>query len=188
MVVVVFIGLFTAVDPDTYRRGVLRLLPLRRRERVGQVLDEMAAALRGWLVGQLVAVALIALTTWVALALIGMPGALLLGLQAGLVNFIPYIGPVIAAVPITLAAMAQGTQMVAWALGVHVVIQTIEGYVLAPMIQKRAVDVSPVMTLAGVMLFGVLFGGLGVALATPLIAALQVAVRRLYVEDWLGDR
>ncbi|GAA0608523.1 AI-2E family transporter [Craurococcus roseus] len=185
-IVVVFVGLFAAADPGIYRRGVLALLPRGRRQRVGEVLDEMAAVLRWWLVGQLVAVVLIALSMWLGLALIGMPGALLLGLQAGLVNFIPYLGPVIGAVPIGLAAMAQGTTMVLWALGVHVVIQTIEGYVLAPLIQRRAVDLPPVLTLAAVAVFGTLFGALGVALATPLVAVLKVAVQRLYVEDRLG--
>jgi predicted PurR-regulated permease PerM len=185
-IVVVFVGLFAAADPGTYRRGVLALLPRRRRARVGEVLDEMAAVLRWWLVGQLAAVVAIALSTCLGLALIGMPGAFLLGLQAGLVNFIPYLGPVIAAVPIGLAAMAQGTSMVLWAMGVHLVIQTVEGYVLAPLIQRRAVDLPPVLTLAAVALFGTLFGAMGVALATPLVAALKVAVTRLYVEDRLG--
>lgn len=185
-IVVVFVGLFAAADPGTYRRGVLALLPRSRRQRVGEVLDEMAAVLRWWLVGQLVAVVLIALSMWLGLALIGMPGALLLGLQAGLVNFIPYLGPVIGAVPIGLAAMAQGTTMVLWALGVHVAVQTVEGYVLAPLIQRRAVDLPPVLTLAAVAVFGTLFGALGVALATPLVAALKVAVQRLYIEDRLG--
>lgn len=185
-VVVFFVGLFAAADPGLYRRGVLALLPRNRRSRVGEVLDEMAGTLRGWLVGQLAAVVLIALTTWAGLALIGLPGAFLLGLQAGLVNFIPYLGPVIAAAPIGLAALAQGTSMVAWALGVHVVIQTLEGYVLAPLIQRRAVDLPPVLSLAAVLLFGALFGAMGVALATPLVAVLKVAVVRLYVEDRLG--
>jgi predicted PurR-regulated permease PerM len=185
-VVVFFIGLFAAADPATYRRGILALLPRDRRPRVGEVLDEMAGALRGWLVGQLVAVVLIALSTWAGLALIGMQGALLLGLQAGLVNFIPYLGPVIAAVPILLVAMTQGTSMVLWALGVHVVIQTLEGYVLAPMIQRRAVELPPVLSLAAVAVLGALFGAMGAALATPLVAVLKVAVMRLYVEDRLG--
>jgi predicted PurR-regulated permease PerM len=186
IVVVVFIGLFMAASPQTYRRGVLSLLPRERRQRIGEVLDDMAAALRWWLVGQLVAVVLIAMTTWIGLALIGMPGALLAGPAGGARELIPYLGPVIAAVPIVLAAMAQGTTMVLWAFGVHVLIQAVEGYVLAPIIQKRAVDVPPVLTLAAVMLFGALFGALGIALATPLIAALKVAVVRLYVEDRLG--
>ena len=121
-----------------------------------------------------------------ASALIGMPGAFLLGLQAGVVNFIPYLGPVIAAVPIGLAAMAQGTSMVVWALGVHTVIQTVEGYLFAPLIQRRAVDLPPVLSLAAVTVSGVLFGAMGAALVTPLVAALKVAVVRLYVEDRLG--
>lgn len=186
-VVILFIGLFLAADPGTYRRGVLHLVPPDRRERVGQVVDEMAGALRLWLVGQLVAVVLIALTTWAGLWLIGLPGALPLGLLAGLLNFVPYLGPVVAALPILLAATAQGTTMVAWAMGVHLVIQTVEGYVLAPLIQKRAVDVPPVLTLAAVAVFGALFGAIGVAMATPIVAALKVAVVRLYVEDRLGD-
>ena len=128
----------------------------------------------------------IALSTWLGLALIGMPGAFLLGLQAGLVNFIPYLGPVIAAVPIGLAATAQGTSMVLWALGVHTVIQTVEGYLFAPLIQRRAVDLPPVLSLAALTVFGALFGAMGVALATPLVAVLKVAVERLYVEDRLG--
>lgn len=185
-IVVVFVGLFAAADPGTYRKGVLALLPRGRRARVGEVLDEAAGVLRWWLVGQLVAVVLIALSTWLGLALIGMPGAFLLGVQAGLVNFVPYLGPVIAAVPIGLAAMAQGTDMVLWAMGMHLVIQTVEGYVLAPLIQRHAVDLPPVLTLAAVALFGTLFGALGVALATPLMAVLKVAVTRLYVEDRLG--
>ncbi|HEX2527348.1 MAG TPA: AI-2E family transporter [Geminicoccus sp.] len=186
LVVVAFIGLFTAASPETYRRGILSLLPGHRQQRVGEVLDEMAEVLRWWLVGQLVAVVLIAASMWAGLTLIGMPGALLLGVQAGLVNFIPYLGPVISAVPILLAAMAYGHAMVLWALGVHVTVQLVEGYVLAPLIQKRTVDVPPVLTLVAVMLAGALFGALGIALAMPLVAVLRIAVVRLYIEDRLG--
>jgi len=100
---------------------------------------------------------------------------------------VPYLGRVIAAVPVGLAAMAQGTTMVLWAIEVQMTVQTLEGYVLAPLIQKRAVDVPPVLTLAAVAVFGALFGAMGVALATPLVAALKVTVVRLYVEDRLGD-
>ena len=186
LVVIFFVGVFTVADPGTYRRGILALLPKARRARVGEVLDEMAGTLRDWLVGQLAAAVLIALSTWAGLWLIGMPGAFLLGLQAGLFNFIPYLGPVIAAAPIALAALSQGTSMLLWALGVHAVIQTLEGYVLTPLIQRRAVDVPPVLSLASLTLFGALFGAMGVALATPLVAVLKVAVTRLYVEDRLG--
>lgn len=187
VVVIVFLGIFTAASPETYRRGLLRLFSRERRSRLGEVLDEMAAALRGWLVGQLIAVILIAITTSAALALIGMPGALLLGLQAGLFNFIPYLGPVIAAGPILLAAMSVSTTMVVWAIGMHIVIQTIEGYVLVPIIQKRAVDLPPVLSLAAVLIFGALFGALGVALATPVVASMKVAILRLYIEDKLEN-
>jgi predicted PurR-regulated permease PerM len=185
VVLIAFIALFTAASPELYRRGIVSLVPRDRRQRVGEVLDEMATMLRWWLVGQGLTGVAIALSTWIGLALIGMPGALLLGLQSGLLNFIPYLGPFIAAVPIVLAAMAQGTSMVLWAVGVHILVQTLEGYVLTPLIQRRALDLPPVLTLAAVMLFGALFGAMGVALATPLVALIKVAVERLYIEDRL---
>lgn len=183
--VVVLIGIFTAADPGAYRRGVLKLVAPERRARVGEVLEECGEVLRWWLVGQLVTMAIIGTSLAVVLAMLGVPGAVLLGLQAALVNFIPYLGPLLAIVPILLAAASKGTTLLLWALGSYVVIQTIEGYILTPLIQKRAVDLSPVLTLAGLMLFGALFGAAGIALATPLLAVVRVLVLRLYVDDYL---
>lgn len=187
-VVIILIGVFAAADPALYRSGFLALVPSARRRRVGEVLDEMATALRWWLVGQLVTMAVVGVSIGIVLTLLGVPGAMLLGLQAAIVNFIPYLGPLVAAIPILLAAASLGLSMAAWVLGVYLVIQTIEGYVLMPLIQDRAVHVPPVLALAALLLFGALFGAAGVAMAIPLTAVLRVAVLRLYVEDVLRAR
>ncbi len=183
--VVVLIGVFAAANPGLYRSGVLMLVPPARRARISQVLDEMGETLRWWLIGQLATMVLVGASIGVALMLLGIPGALLLGLQAGLVNFIPYLGPFIAIIPILLAAASVGTTSLVWALAVYMLIQTIEGYILTPLIQDRAVNLPPVLALASLMLFGALFGAAGVAMAIPLVAVLRIAVLRLYVEDVL---
>lgn len=182
-VVIGFLGLFVAMDPHLYRDGVVRLAPEAQRERFRRMLDDMALSLRWWLVGQLAVMVLVTASTWIALALIGMPSAFLLALIAGLLNFIPYLGPVLGGVPIGLAAMPQGMEMLAWALGAYVLIQTVEGYIAAPMIQRRAVDVAPAASLAGIVLFGSLFGGWGVALATPILAVLRIGLTALRESD-----
>jgi predicted PurR-regulated permease PerM len=124
---------------------------------------------------------------WLALYLLGLPGPFLLGAQAGLSNFVPYLGPILAAIPVGLVAMPLGLSMLIWAVGIYIVIQSIEGYVIGPLIQRRAVELPPAWALVAIVLFGSLFGVLGIALAMPLFAIGRVAVLRLYVEDYLGD-
>ncbi|GJE02968.1 AI-2E family transporter [Methylobacterium isbiliense] len=185
-VFIAFIGFFVALNPLSYRQGFLSLLPRDKRLRVGAVVDEVAEVLRWWLIGQLATMVVITLSTWAALTLLGMPAPFLLGLQAGLVNFIPYLGPIVAGVPIVLAAASQGASIVGWAVGVFLLIQILEGYILTPLIQRRAVDLQPALTLGAQMLLGALFGAAGIALATPIAAAARIAILRLYVEDALG--
>lgn len=183
VIVIAFIGLFVALAPAAYRDGLASLFPARMEEKVRSVLDEMADSLRWWLTGQIATMALMALTTWAMLWAIGLPNALLLGLLAGLLNFIPYVGPVLAAVPILLAAMPHGLEMVGWALGLHAILQSVEGYLIAPLIQRQAVHLPPALSLGGLVVLGALFGGMGVALAAPLLAVSRIAVIRLWVEQ-----
>ncbi|MBF9233329.1 AI-2E family transporter [Microvirga alba] len=187
-VVILCLGLFFAADPGAYRDGILRLVPIPSRGRVRQVMDEMGQVLRGWLLGQLVRVALVVGTMWLALYLVGLPGAFLLALQAGLSNFIPYIGPFVASVPVALVAMPLGTSVLAWAMIVYFLIQNLDGYVIGPLVHREALQLPPAWTLVAIMIFGSLFGVIGMALATPLVAIGRVAVLRFYVEDRLGDR
>jgi predicted PurR-regulated permease PerM len=152
-----------------------------------QVLDEMGNVLRFWLVGQFIRIILMTLCVWAALYLIGLPGPFVLGLQAGLSNFIPYLGPLLAAIPIALAAMPFGLSLLVWAVVIYTVIQSIEGYVIGPLIQRHAVDTPAAWTLVAIVLLGALFGVMGIALAMPLVAIGRVAIIRFYVEDYLGD-
>jgi predicted PurR-regulated permease PerM len=178
-VIVVLIGLFVAIDPALYRRGIIELLPPQRRVPVAAILDETALYLRRWLVGQLAAMLLLAVLTIIMLALFGVPSPVLLGIQAGLFNFIPYLGAVIAAAPILLMTLPLGTTTLLIVLVLYAVIHVGVGYAIMPLIQKQAVHLPPALTLVSLMLFGALFGVASVAVATPLVAAIRHGVLRL---------
>ena len=182
-VVVALIGLFVAVNPSAYRRGVIEMLPLHNRHRIGHILDEIAHALRRWLIGQLIAMVLLAFLTWIMLVALGIPSPVLLALQAGLFNFIPYLGAVVGAAPILLMALPLGLSTTLIALSVFTVIHAGMGYLLMPIIQKRAVDLPPALTLASLLIFAVLFGVASVAVATPLVAAIRMAILMWREED-----
>jgi predicted PurR-regulated permease PerM len=184
--VIIFVAVFTAADPSAYRNGLLSLVPRRRRQHFALILDDIGTMLRWWLVGQLFAMLAVGTATWLLLTAIGMPSALLLGLQAGILTFIPFLGPFIGGAAIMLVAMAQGGTMIFWALGGYVLIQSAEGYLLTPLVQQRTVDLRPLLAITAMILFGTLFGLLGIALATPLVAVIRLLVLRLYVDDALG--
>ncbi|HEY2875158.1 MAG TPA: AI-2E family transporter [Reyranella sp.] len=187
-IVVVCLGLFFAGQPAAYREGALILVPPAARARVRRVMNEMGQAMRGWLLGQLLRIVIVAVVVAVSFDLLGVPGAWLLGLQAGAANFIPYLGPLIAAFPVALVAMPLGLPTLAWVMILYVAIQTVEGFVVAPLIQKGSLNLAPAWTLFAIVIFGALFGGLGIALAAPVFALGRIAVLRFYVEDWLGSR
>jgi predicted PurR-regulated permease PerM len=178
-VIVVLIGGFIAVDPAAYRRGIVELMPLRHRQATGLIFDEIGLFLRRWLIGQLVAMLVLAILTWIMLVAMHVPSALLLGIQAGLFNFIPYLGAVVGAAPILLMALPLGTTTLLITLGLYTVIHIGVGYVVSPLIQKQAVHLPPALTLASLILFGALFGIASLVVATPLVAAIRHAVLRL---------
>ena len=183
VLVIVFLGIAMAADPKSYRDGALRLVPPRHREKGARVLDGSGETLRHWLFGQLVTMAAIFLLTWAGLSFLGIGGALILGLQAGLLAFVPTIGPLIAGVVIVLSSLASGLNGLLGALGVYLAVQTAESYGLTPFIQRRALDLPAATIFAGQLLFGVLFGLWGVALALPLVAVIKVLLEELYIED-----
>jgi predicted PurR-regulated permease PerM len=185
--VVIFVGLLFSFHPGAYRDGVVLLVRPSSRRRAAAVLDEMGGVLRSWLIGQLFRIVLMALCVWFALYYLGVPGAFLLGAQAGVSNFVPYLGPILAGIPVALVAMPLGLSKLIWAIGIYTAIQSIEGYVIGPLIQRQAVELAPAWTLVAIVLFGSLFGVMGIALAMPLFAVGRVAVLRFYVEDWLRD-
>jgi len=183
-----FVGLFVAIAPGLYVEGLLRLLPVGARARGRAVLQAVGHALRWFLIGRALAMLLVAALTALVLMLLGVPMAALLALVAGLLTFAPYVGPILGGVPIALVALADSPLTFLWALTLYTAVQWLEGYLFTPIIQQRTVSLAPAVTLVSQVLGGLLWGGLGVALATPLAAALLVLVRMLYIEDVLGDR
>jgi predicted PurR-regulated permease PerM len=185
--IMLFLGIFFAFNPPLYRDAILLLVKPAYRARAGDVLNEMGTVLQFWFVGQVARIALMTVCVWIVLYLIGLPGAFLLGVQAGLSNFIPYLGPIAAAIPIGLVAMPLGPSMLIWSVGLYTIVQSIEGYVIGPLILRQAVDIPPAWILVAIVLLGSLFGVIGIALAVPLIAIGRIAILRFYVEDYLGD-
>jgi predicted PurR-regulated permease PerM len=188
VLIVLFFAVFMAADPKPYMQGALFLVARRRRNRVREVLYEIGNVLRRWLVGQSVLAVCVALLTGAGLLLLGAPFAVALAVLAGLMEFVPYIGPFVAAIPAILVGFAEGPQLALYIALLFVGIQLTESYVLAPLVQHRAVHLPPAAILFAQVLMGVIVGALGVAVATPLAAAVMVAVSMLYVEDALGDK
>jgi predicted PurR-regulated permease PerM len=178
LLLVVFFGIYFALDPDTYVRLIVRAAPPEKRGEVRELLAEISAVLHRWLNGQLLAMAAVGAISYVGLLLLGMPLAAVLALLIGLFEFIPYIGPILGAVPMLLIASGQGFEMVLWVVGLYILVQLIEGYLLTPLIQSRAVSLPPAVVITSQLVFGAMFGVLGLALATPLAAAASVPLRR----------
>ncbi len=185
LLVILFVGVYLAADPKLYRDGALRLLPVSRREQVGRALDEAGIALRKWLVAQLIVMGAVALLITVGLWLAKVPMSLSLGLVAGVFEFVPVLGPVLAMVPAVLLAFAQSPQVALYVLGLFLVVQQIESNLLTPLIQRWAVELPPVIALLSIVAGGLLFGFLGAIFATPLAVVVMTLVRCLYVEDTL---
>lgn len=188
LVLVVIIGLYLAAQPELYSRGIQHLLPMRSRQRAGEVLGAISGALWRWLAGRFGLMLLNGALTAAGLWLLDVRLFLTLGLLAGLLNFIPNFGPWIAAVPAVLVAFLDGPQR-AWQVALlYLVLQGADGYVLTPLVDRRSVELPPVLTITAQVLLGAAFGFLGLLLASPLTAAAVILVRMLYVEDVLGDR
>lgn len=178
-------GIYLAAQPELYLVGTLKLVPRERRALARETLEAVGRALRLWLLGQLVSMVLIGVLTGIGLAIIGVPSALALGVLAGIAEFVPLVGPVLAAVPALLLALAQGPEMALWTLALYVLLQQVEGNVVQPLVQQRAVALPPALTLFAIVAAGVVFGALGVLLAAPLTVVSYVAVKKLYVQEAL---
>lgn len=185
--IIAFVGVYLAAQPFLYIDGIVTLVPKAKRARARQVLDEIGRTLSRWLFGKLCAMIVVGVATAAGLGMLGVPLALILGIIAGLLDFIPYLGPLMAAVPGVLIALTISPELAMYTVALFVCIQTAEGYLLTPLIAKKAVSLPPAITIAAQVLLGTLFGLTGVALATPLAALLAVLVSMLYVQDVLGD-
>jgi predicted PurR-regulated permease PerM len=187
--IVVVLGIYMALAPRLYTNGLVRLVPRgRKRKRSGEVLSAIGHALRWWLVGRAASMAVVGALTGIGLFVAGVPLAFTLGVIAALFSFVPYIGPIAAAVPALLVALTAGPAKALYVLVVYAVVQFCESYLITPLIQERAVSIPPALLISAQVVAGVLAGILGVLLASPMAVVLVVGVQMLYVEDTLGDR
>jgi predicted PurR-regulated permease PerM len=187
LIVVIIAGVYIAVAPEVYRGGFIMLFPKRVQPNIAATVDDAGEALRLWLGAQLLAMIIVGVMIGAGLAIIGVPSALGLGFIAAVLEFVPIVGPIVAAVPALLLASTQSVEMVGWTLGLFVVVQQIESNIIMPLVSGRAVKLPPAVGLFAVVAIGILFGPLGLLLGYPLAIVADVAVRRLYVRDMLGE-
>lgn len=187
LLLILFIAVYIGSAPQLYHRGLLHLFPHRVRPRAEEVLSAVGITLRKWLVTQLVAMVVIGVVTTVVLKLLGVRAALPLGIIAGLLEFIPMVGPLLSAIPAVAMGFVDSPQTALFVALAYAGIQFFENQLLIPLLMKEGVDLPPVLTLLGLAVMGVVFGFLGMLVAVPLLAAIVVAVKLLYVEDVVGD-
>lgn len=180
-----FIALYMSASPAVYRRGILRIVPVARRPRVAEVLEALATTLRRWMVGRLASMTAVGFATTIGLWIIGIPLAVTLGLLSGFLGFVPNIGPIVSAIPALLIAATIDLAHVGYVLALYIVINLADGYGLTPLLEKRAVSTPAALALLSQLVFGALWGIVGIMVATPLLACLLVIIRMLYVEDVL---
>ena len=186
VVYVLFVTLYFAFSPAIYRRGVVALVPPGRRARAEQLIETLASTLRRWLGAQLITMAALGVASGIGLRLLGIPLAFALGLLAGLLLFVPYLGSIASAIPALLIALTVGPMHVLYVALLYVGIHLAESYLLSPLLQRRAVDAPALLVLGAQLIAGALWGILGLMFATPIVATALVVVRMLYVEDTLG--
>jgi predicted PurR-regulated permease PerM len=181
------LGVYLAAGSRLYQDGLIRLLPISSRPRGREVLAQLAYILRWWLAGQFVAMTVIGTLTALGLWLLDIPLALTLGILAGLFNFVPYLGPILAFIPAILIAFTDDPTKALYVTMLYAAIQSFESNILIPQIEKRVILLPPALVLAGQIAMGVLLGVLGLILAMPLAASIAVLLKMIYIQDVLGD-
>ena len=183
---ILIIGIYFVIDPDTYKKGIGLFFTKKRANRINEALETSGNALWSWLKGQFIIMIFIGIAVTIGLMIIGVPLALVLGIIAGLSEFIPIIGPWIGAVPGILLAFSVDGQTALYTAIFYVVIQQIESNILSPLIQQHMVHIPPAVVILSVVAFGLVFGIAGIILATPLAVIAMVLVGMFYVQDVLG--
>jgi predicted PurR-regulated permease PerM len=187
LILILFLALYFAVDPPLYREGALRLLPPSRRAQVRRALDDAGEALKKWLLAQGIAMITVGLLAGVSLALLGVPLAFSLGVLAGLLEFIPVVGPILSAIPGVLLAFAKGPEMAVYTVVTYTAVQQLESNIIVPLVQRWTIRLPPVVGLLSILVCGFLFGMMGIIFATPMAVVVVAVVKHLYVEDTLEN-
>ena len=181
--IVLFLGLAFAAQPSIYHDGLLFLAPAKHRTRVALIIDRIGETLERWLIAQIVVMIAVGAVTWIGLAIIGIPGSFILGIQAGLLAFIPTVGAIIAGVVVVLASLASGWIPALSAFLLFMGVHAMESYVLTPILQRQALDIPPATLFAFQILLGVVFGLWGLALALPLVAIAKVMIDHFKTDE-----
>jgi predicted PurR-regulated permease PerM len=187
LVLILVFSIYIGADPDTYHDGLMKLFPRPWRKRAGEVLTAISLALRKWLVTQLIAMVVIGVVSTIVLLILGVNAAVPLGVIAGLLEFIPTVGPIMSAVPAVAMGFVDSPEKALAVLIAYVAIQQMENYLLIPFLMREGVDLPPALTIIAQALMALIFGFLGLLCAVPLLAATMVAVKMLYVQDVVGE-
>ena len=187
ILLIIVLAIFIAAEPDVYHRGLMHLFPHHMRPRAGEVLSTTATVLRRWLITQLIGMVVIAVVTTTVLLILGVQAAFVLGVLAGVLEFIPTIGPILAAVPAIAMGFLDSPQKALSVAIAYLIIQQLESNILMPLLMKEGVSLPPALTLVAQALMAIVFGFLGLLVAVPLVAAVMVPIKMLYVEGVVGD-
>ena len=188
LLIIILLGIYLASRPSLYMNSIIALFPKVKRDRLNEVANHLGHGLRYWLIGRLIIMIAVSIITSLGLWLIGMPLSVSLGIITGILAFVPYLGAITAFIPVEIIALAESGSMGLYAAIVYTVLHLIEGYILTPVIQERAVAIPPVLLLTMQIVMMALFGIMGVFVATPLALVLVIIVQMLYVEDVLKDK
>jgi len=172
--IVLFLGLAFAAQPGVYRKGLIAMSPAAVRPQMEALIDRISSTLERWLIAQMITMSVVFVVTWLGLLAIGIPGAFILGVQAGLLTFIPTVGALVAGIVILLASISSGWVAVGSAFVLLMAVHALESYILTPIIQREAIDIPPATLFAFQILLGVVFGVWGLALALPVMAIVKV--------------
>jgi predicted PurR-regulated permease PerM len=185
--IVLFLGLTFGAQPSVYRNGLLFMAPARHRARTTVIVDRISETLERWLIAQILTMAAVFFVTWIGLALIGIQSSFILGIQAGLLAFIPTVGALVAGLIVVLASLASGWVAAASAFALFLGVHALESYILTPIIQRQALDIPPATLFGFQILLGVVFGIWGIALALPLMAIVKVMIDHFKADEVAAD-
>jgi predicted PurR-regulated permease PerM len=179
--IILFLGIFFTADPSMYKNGILALVPKERKLQYLNIMNRISSSLKGWLKGMVLSMVLITIMITIGLTIIGIPVTIILGLITGILEIVPNFGPLIAMIPGVLLAIMISTNTAIIVALLYIVSQTIVANIVTPLLQKRIINLPPVLTLMSQLIMGTLSGVLGVILAVPLLAILIILIDELYV-------
>jgi predicted PurR-regulated permease PerM len=185
--IVIFLGVAFAAQPSVYRNGLLYQAPAKHRAAATVIIDRIGDTLERWLIAQIAVMAAVFAVTWLGLAVIGIPGSFILGIQAGLLAFIPTVGAIVAGVIVVLASLSSGWLATGSAFGLFLGVHALESYILTPTLQRQALDIPPATLFAFQILLGIVFGVWGISLALPLMAIVKVLIDHFKAGETAAD-